>query len=190
MTDNKSENADALIAEAARLIAPGAGEAVFYIRVGGEQAHMQIKAAKGVEPARALSEAIATLRAEQADLDTCPVHTPPAPNDDLREAGEVEWLTHVIDRDRYVAAACVNAIEHVLHTRRWLREAGRGSYAYDDERYQEEFGLAFDEIQEALRPMRALSKDKTDCTRDEDKVKAARAAGAKKFAALKENRRG
>lgn len=107
--------------------------------------------------------------------------TPKAPATD---AGEVERLTHVIDRDRYAAAACVSAIEHVLHTRRWLREAGRGSYAYDDERYQEEFGLAFDEIQEALRPMRALSKDKTDCTRDEDKVKAARAAGAKKFAAL------
>ena len=100
------------------------------------------------------------------------------------DAGEVERLTHVIDRDRYAAAACVGAIEHVLHARRWLREAGRGSYAYDDERYQEEFGLAFDEIQEALRPMRALSKDKTDCTRDEDKVKAARAAGAEKFAAL------
>lgn len=107
--------------------------------------------------------------------------TPKAPTS---TAGEVERLTHVIDRDRYAAAACVGAIEHVLHTRRWLREAGRGSYAYDDERYQEEFGLAFDEIQEALRPMRALSKDKTDCTRDEDKVKAARAAGAKKFAAL------
>ena len=98
--------------------------------------------------------------------------------------GEVGRLMHVIDRDRYAAAACVNAIEFVLHTRSWLREAGRGSYAYDDDRYQEEFGLAFDEIVKALEPMRALSRDKTDCTTDEEKVRAARVAGAEKFASL------
>ncbi|WP_257556494.1 hypothetical protein [Sphingobium sp. CFD-2] len=101
-----------------------------------------------------------------------------------QEVREVERLMHVIDRDRYAAAACVNAIEFVLHTRRWLREAGRGSYAYDDERYQEEFGLAFDEIQEALHPLRRLARDKSDCTRDEEKAKAARVAGAERFAAL------
>ena len=122
-----------------------------------------------------------------ARQDACPFKakalaaTPKAPATD---AGEVERLAHVIDRDRYAAAACVNAIEDVLRSRGWLREAGRGSYAYDDERYQQEFGLAFDEIMEALRPMRALSKDKSDCTRDEEKVKAARIAGAEKFAAL------
>jgi hypothetical protein len=100
-------------------------------------------------------------------------------------AGEnVEHLRHVIDRDRYVAAACLGAIEKVLHSRSWLREAGRGSYAYDDERYQQEFGLAFDEITAALQPLRHLAKDKSDCTTDESKVKAAREAGAEKFEAI------
>lgn len=64
-----------LIAEAARLIAPAAGETVFYIRVGGDRTHMQIKAAKGVNPALSLDAAVAALAAEKAALTGCPVHT-------------------------------------------------------------------------------------------------------------------
>lgn len=96
----------------------------------------------------------------------------------------VEALRHALDRDRYVVAACVGAIRKALDGRRWLREAGRGRYAYDDDRYQREFGLAFDEIVEAMRPLSAVAIDKTNCTTDPDKVKAARDAGADAFAAL------
>lgn len=103
---------------------------------------------------------------------------------DTSAPAEVVRLQHVIDRDRYVAAACLGAIEKVLSSRAHLAEPGRGSYEWDDERYQQEFGLALDEIKEALWPLRRLAKDKTDCATDPDKVVAARAAGHERFNAL------
>lgn len=125
--------------------------------------------------ARALHDAIKTVVAAARA-------TAPRPGGGGEDA--VERLQHVIDQDRYVAAACLDKIEAVLRSRAWLREAGRGSYDYADERYQQEFGLALDEIQEALTPLRRLSSDKSNCTTDEAEVIAAREAGGVKFAAL------
>jgi hypothetical protein len=96
---------------------------------------------------------------------------------------DVEHLRHVIDRDRYVAANAHGAIEAAISRRAWLSQPGRGSYEYDDERYQLEFGLALDEIREALKPLLRLAKDKTDCTRDPVKVQAARDAAQSIIAA-------
>lgn len=73
----KVDEAGALIEEAARLIAPGDGEAVFYIRVGGEHTQLQTKA-KGIDPQTALPLAMEVLRAELADAKACPYHASPA----------------------------------------------------------------------------------------------------------------
>lgn len=92
----------------------------------------------------------------------------------------VARLMHVIDRDRYAAAIVLNNIKKVLAGYSWLSEAGRGSYAYDDERYQREFGDALEAIEAALTPLGRLAFDKTDCTTDPDKVHAARQAGVER----------
>lgn len=80
-----------LIAEAAKLIAPGNGETVFYLRVGGDRSQLTIKSSLGVEPSKALADAIKALQAEADDLGNCPIHaaSSSAPAD---ASGEVEAL--------------------------------------------------------------------------------------------------
>lgn len=114
-------------------------------------------------------------RRDEDGVSVTPATTPIG--DSGSRAGEVERLTHVIDRDRYIAAACLGRVKKALSGRAWLREAGRGPYAYDDERYQQEFGWALDEIEAALVPLERLAMDKTNCTTDPAKVLAARVAG-------------
>jgi hypothetical protein len=94
-----------------------------------------------------------------------------------REA-EVERLMHVIDRDRYVVAHCVGAITDAIHGRTWVLE-GRGPYEWDDDRYREEFGDALKAIEEAVQPLRIVAWDKSDCTRIEARVNAAKLAARK-----------
>lgn len=69
--------------EAARLIEPAEGEAVFYIRVGGERTHMSVKTKGEVNPVAALQNAIAAIEGERKDLSNCPVHSsaPEAPSE-------------------------------------------------------------------------------------------------------------
>lgn len=100
------------------------------------------------------------------------------------EGSEAARLMHVIDRDRYAVAIVLNNIKKVLGGYSWLSEAGRGPYAYDDARYQREFGDALEAIDAALVPLSKLAWDKTDCTTDPEKVKAAREAGVERAAAL------
>lgn len=93
---------------------------------------------------------------------------------DVVEA-EVQRLMHVIDRDRYVVAACLGQINAAIDGRVWLLE-GRGPYEWDDDRYREEFGDALKSIREAAQPLSIVAWDKSDCTRIEERVKAARHA--------------
>lgn len=72
--DDWDRKAEETIAEAARLIKPGEGETVFYLRVGGSHSQLTVKASKGVDPAAALDAAIQALQAERGDLANCPVH--------------------------------------------------------------------------------------------------------------------
>lgn len=90
-----------------------------------------------------------------------------------REA--IDRLMHAIDRDRYVVAVGIQEIQRAARSRSWLAE-GRGPYEYDDETYQKEFGVALDEISKTLDLLRIVASDKSDCTKDEAKVSAARAA--------------
>ena len=89
--------------------------------------------------------------------------------------GEVERLMHVIDRDRYVVAHCVGAIKEAIKGRAWLLE-GRGPFEWDDDDYRKEFGGALTAIEEAAAPLAIVGWDKSDCTRIEERVNAARLA--------------
>ena len=79
-----------------------------------------------------------------------------------RERGR---LRDVIERDRTKTAEVISSARGVLASRAWLAE-GRGSYEFDDEKYQEEFGAAITEILVALDPLRALAADWSDCPKD------------------------
>ena len=79
-----------------------------------------------------------------------------------RERGR---LRDVIERDRTKTAEVISTARGVLASRAWLAE-GRGSYEFDDEKYQEEFGAAITEILVALDPLRALAADWSDCPKD------------------------
>lgn len=91
-------------------------------------------------------------------------------------AGLVEALEDKLDTERYKVAIGVQAILRAVQGRKWLSEPGRGSYTYDDERYQAEFGAALDEIETALDPLRKIARDWSDCPRDPLRVAANRAA--------------
>ena len=80
-----------------------------------------------------------------------------------------------LERDRSQVADGLTKIKAALAGRAWLRE-GRGSYAYDDERYQQEFGHALDEIGAALEPLRIIAGDWTDCPTDFAEITEARTA--------------
>lgn len=97
-------------------------------------------------------------------------YTPPT------DAGEVDRLMHVIDRDRYIVAAVVGAIKRAINGRAWLLGEGRGPYEWDDERYKDEFRGAVEEIESAAEPLAHVGWDKTDCTQIEERVEAARLA--------------
>jgi len=97
-------------------------------------------------------------------------------------SGERARLMHVIDRDRYAVAVVLNNMKKVLAGYSWLSEAGRGAYAYDDDRYQREFGDALLAIEAAMAPLSRLAADKTDCTTDPQKVAEARNAGVDRAA--------
>ena len=92
-----------------------------------------------------------------------------------KERAEVARLMHVIDRDRYVVAAAITAIETSVRSRAWTLE-GRGPYEWDDDDYRKEFGLWMNEVYSTMDILRKISFDKTDCTTDPDRVKAARDA--------------
>jgi hypothetical protein len=88
---------------------------------------------------------------------------------------EVERLQHVLDRDRYIVAAGTTAIQQAISGRLWLFE-GRGHYDWDDDRYRAEFKDALQAIEAALTPLKLVAWDKSDCTRIEERVVAARQA--------------
>jgi hypothetical protein len=83
-----------------------------------------------------------------------------------------------LERDRSIVAVGVERVTKAIEGRAWLREAGRGSYAYNDDRYQQEFGGALDEIEVALAPLRKVARDWSNCSTDAAEIKAARALAA------------
>ena len=79
-----------------------------------------------------------------------------------------------LERDRTTVAGHVAAIKRCMAGYSWLREAGRGPYAYNDDRYQEEFGNALDTMEAGLRTLSKIAADWTNCPKGADAIAAAR----------------
>jgi hypothetical protein len=96
---------------------------------------------------------------------------------DRIEALEAEnkRLTFVIERDRSQVASGLHGMSKAIAGRAWLSEPGRGSYEWDDERYQQEFGHALNELAAAMEPLRVLARDWSDCPTDPLDIAEARA---------------
>lgn len=116
---------------------------------------------------RQLAEAIA--RAEFAE-DQCEV----AIKDRDHAERHVKRLRGVIERDRSRVAEILQKLRSIMSGREWLREPARGSYAWDDARYQKEFGDALDAIEAAIEPLRTLAADLSDSPTDWADIQAAR----------------
>jgi len=87
---------------------------------------------------------------------------------------EIERLRRGNERERTAVADAIGKIRSAIGARAWLRES-RGSYAWDDARYQAEFGAALDEIDAALDPLRKIAADWSDCPTDPLEIAAIRA---------------
>lgn len=120
MPDQVDVTQEELIREAARLIAPGEGEAVFYIRVGGPYTQCAVKAADGVDPHVVVTAAMDVLAKEFASLDACPVHrqasVQKARADALEEAAKVadEYASPLV-RNMTDAASTGDTIGQAIH---------------------------------------------------------------------------
>ena len=91
-------------------------------------------------------------------------------------------VSNILDQERYKVAIALQSITKAIGGRRWLAESGRGSYAWDDERYQQEFGEALEEIDAALEPLRKIASDWSDCPTDPLQVASNRNAALRALA--------
>jgi len=89
---------------------------------------------------------------------------------------DAKKLQDLLDIERYKVAIGVNLILKAVQSRMWLSEPGRGSFVWDDETYQAEFGAAIDEITTALKPLQTIARDWSHCPTDPLRVAANRAA--------------
>jgi len=112
---------------------------------------------------------------------------PPAPSPAAR--GENAKLAQAaLERDRSKVAECLSAIKVAIERRRWLTQAGRGSYAYDDERYQREFGAAIEELEIAIEPLNDIAHDWSNCPQTTAEVASALASRPAPQAQVSEER--
>ena len=87
---------------------------------------------------------------------------------------ETERLIAVNEHDRTHVADGIEEVMAALKSREWLR-LGRGSYEWDDDRWKDEFGEAFDEIVKAMDRLRTVAGDFSDCPSTQAAVFTARA---------------
>lgn len=60
----------------------------------------------------------------------------------------------------------IKNLQKIIAGYEWLSEPGRGSYEYDDETYQFEFGNALSEIKKAIAPIDKFCTDLKNCPTD------------------------
>lgn len=94
---------------------------------------------------------------------------------------------------RQIISDCATKLPNGVAGRSWLAE-GRGSFAWDDDQYQEEFLGMISEFLEALDPLRVLAADWSDCPKDFQAARIdwkarAEKAETERDAALAENAR-
>lgn len=100
---------------------------------------------------------------------------------DLCSAGAaaITNLIEEIEADRSEIAEALGAIRKSMASRYWLVES-RGSYAYNDDQYQREFGQALLEIEAAVDKLRPLAADWSNCPKNRIRIEAARRKRAQK----------
>jgi hypothetical protein len=87
---------------------------------------------------------------------------------------KADTASALLERDRTAVCDGVEAIRKAIASRQHLSEPGRGSFAWDDEGYQAEFGAALSEIQTSLAPLSKVAKDWEACPTDAGVIQAAR----------------
>jgi hypothetical protein len=100
---------------------------------------------------------------------------------------EIERLRGVLEADATDLWRITNAIKDEIRARDWVTES-RGSYEWDDERYQQETHEAFNAIRKMIEPVqRAASTRYLEVMRDTDKYcyKAKLEAAEQEIARLK-----
>jgi Lar family restriction alleviation protein len=98
--------------------------------------------------------------------------------------GDAVRLRAVIERDRRTFADCVEAMHRVINQHSWMVDS-RGSYEWDDKRYQDEFGDALTNIRAEVEKLAARARDMSDSPSSEAELRAALVVPA----ALNEERR-
>lgn len=94
---------------------------------------------------------------------------------------EIARLRRVIERDRAAVCISFNDLRRRMASYWHLREFGRGPYAWDDDRYQLEFGQALDHFVAGLEALRSIARDWSDCPTDPEEIRAARAGIIRKL---------
>lgn len=96
-------------------------------------------------------------------------------------------LGQILESERTMLFAGVTAIKKAISARDWLTE-GRGAYEYDDDRWQDEFKYAIEEIHEALKPLAERARDWSNCPQTHAEVIDARIDLKKRLAEVERER--
>lgn len=86
---------------------------------------------------------------------------------------DVRKMSYAIERDRSNLAAGIQKMKAVIESRSWL-EHDRGSYEYDDDKYQLEFRDALRELRAELDALSQIASDWTHCPLDPEGAREAR----------------
>jgi hypothetical protein len=86
---------------------------------------------------------------------------------------ERDALAEQLESDRTRVAKHVSLINEELLRRGWLATS-RGSYEWDDDKYREEFGAAYEAIRAELKPLEKISADWTGCPKTGPEIAKAR----------------
>ena len=78
-----------------------------------------------------------------------------------------------LERDRSTVISAVNKMRDEIQGREWILE-GRGPYAWDDDRYREEFSDVLNYIKKPLDIMREVGRDWTNCPTESKIINKAR----------------
>ena len=98
---------------------------------------------------------------------------------DIHAYYRIKQLENAIDADVADLWQVTNAIRKEIESREWIVE-GRGSYTFDDEKYREEAGYAFDAIRDIIRDVQPPAQKRfkevmANATTVQQKVEEARA---------------
>ena len=88
------------------------------------------------------------------------------------------------EQSRSALAPVVHELKMIITRRDWMAE-GRGPYEWDDLAYQQEFGQALQEWQDAIKPLQSVAANWSYCPTDPDEIAAAREMFSERLAIIK-----